>query len=635
MSGFEEFCGGSEFWNSSLLLNNSWPEFTPCFRYTALVWGPCGWLWVTAPFYLHYIRKNRLYGHVRGNALNICKVFVCLVLTLLVLVEAFVGKEDDMYRNPVSSALYVACGVKAATFLLAAVLTLLSRGAGVTSPCVLFIFWLLTFVAHIIPFYTLLVQEVEDNSYLLFVVFCACITFVGLQFLLHCVAESPPRPVQVTEQGKPPSPELTASFPSKLKTHSIIPEFSRRWTRELAKATVSGKRKPKAERRRGGRFKHPPSLLWVLFRVFYPELFFAHLMRLIADVLQFANPILLSALISYIDNKGENHPWQGWMLVLGFFVVTFFYSMFFNQNSYRSYNIAMKIKTALVAAVFRKSLTMNNEAKREFTTGSVVNLMAIDCQRIQDVASNLWIVLSTPLQIVLAFYMLNDTLGVSFVAGVAVIVALIPINVRISVLARRAQADQLIVKDERVKMMNEILSGMKVLKMYAWERSFEEKIKALRDREVKLLRTAAILNTINSFCWICSPVLVTMASFITYVQMNEQHILEPDVAFVSLSLLNILRQPINMVPSFFSDMVQAHVSICRIRDFLSGEDISCFEVNRNPYAVSYEESRRGILLGVLNAGREDGAKSSDAESSDGLSRGRGISRSTKPAFFLF
>ena len=57
--------------------------------------------------------------------------------------------------------------------------------------------------------------------------------------------------------------------------------------------------------------------------------------------------------------------------------------------------------------------------------------------------------------------MLNDTLGVSFVAGVVVIVALIPINARISVLARRAQADQLIVKDERVKMMNEILSGIK------------------------------------------------------------------------------------------------------------------------------------------------------------------------------
>lgn len=65
-------------------------------------------------------------------------------------------------------------------------------------------------------------------------------------------------------------------------------------------------------------------------------------------------------------------------------------------------------------------------------------------------------------QICVAFYFLNDTLGVSFVAGVAVIVALIPLNARISVLAKRAQAEQMRVKDERLKIMNEILSGIKV-----------------------------------------------------------------------------------------------------------------------------------------------------------------------------
>ncbi|XP_076457523.1 multidrug resistance-associated protein 1-like isoform X2 [Babylonia areolata] len=212
--------------------------------------------------------------------------------------------------------------------------------------------------------------------------------------------------------------------------------------------------------------------------------------------------------------------------------------------------------------------------------------MSVDCQRIQDVVTNLWIVPSAPLQIILVFYMLNSTLGVSFLAGVAVILALVPINARIASLIRRAQAEQFSVKDERVKMMNEVLNGIKVLKMYAWEPSFEDKIRALRDREVKLLRTAAILNTISNFCWICSPVLVTLAVFLTYVQTNGSHRLEPDVAFVSLTLLNILRQPVNMLPSFLSDMVQAHVSLCRIRDFLSGEDINGFEVTRNRSAVS-------------------------------------------------
>ncbi|KAL8563678.1 hypothetical protein ACOMHN_035412 [Nucella lapillus] len=568
-------------------------------------------------------------------------MLVCIVLAVLAILEALVGKQQDLQHHPVSAALYLACALKAATFLWAAVLTILARKSEVTSSCILFLFWFLTFVVHLVLLYTLVIEEAGEDTFILSSISIVSFVFTALQFVLHCIAEpathTAAADLSSRRAGKPPTPELRASFPSKVTFHwatglvykgykaplvpndvwelppslltsRLLPDFTCRWARELAKATINrikwrfdeyqneevseiNERTKLLGESSGGqstkkRFRNPPSLFWVLFRVFYPEMGRAHVMRLVADVLQFVNPVLLSALITYIENKGEYYQWQGWILVVAFFVVNFLYSMFFNQNSYRSYNIAMKIKTALVAAIYNKALTMSNEAKKEFSGGSVVNLMAVDCQRIQDTASNLWIVLSAPFQICVAFYMLNNTLGVSFLAGVAVIVALIPINIKLSVRIRRAQTEQFVVKDERVKMMNEILTGIKVLKMYAWESSFEDKILALRAREVKLLRSAAILNTINSFCWICSPVLVTLATFITYVQTSSYHRLEPNVAFVSLSLLNILRQPMNMLPSFVSDMVQAHVSVTRIRDFLSAEDINGFHVTVNPSAES-------------------------------------------------
>lgn len=62
-------------------------------------------------------------------------------------------------------------------------------------------------------------------------------------------------------------------------------------------------------------------------------------------------------LIAYIETTDHRYRWHGWLLVCGFFGVTFLYSMFFNQNSYRSYNISMKIKAALTAAVYRKVRT--------------------------------------------------------------------------------------------------------------------------------------------------------------------------------------------------------------------------------------------------------------------------------------
>ncbi|CAL1540698.1 unnamed protein product, partial [Lymnaea stagnalis] len=240
----------------------------------------------------------------------------------------------------------------------------------------------------------------------------------------------------------------------------------------------------------------------------------------------------------------------------------------------------MKIRTALVAAVYKKSLTMNNETKKKFTMGNIVNLMSIDCQILQDVTSNLYIVISAPFQICIAFYFLNDALGLSFVAGVAVIVALIPLNARVTVLAKRAQTEQLRVKDERLKTMNEILSGIKVLKLYAWETSFEERIQTLRGRELKLLRTAAILNIINVFSWLCSPVLVATTTFITYIFVSSEHSLDSKTAFVSLILFNILSLPMNKLPTIVSDLVSAHVSVGRLQEFLSGIDLNGNDVIR-------------------------------------------------------
>ena len=57
--------------------------------------------------------------------------------------------------------------------------------------------------------------------------------------------------------------------------------------------------------------------------------------------------------------------------------------------------------------------------------------------------------------------------------------------------------------------MSEILSGIRVLKLYAWEDSFERKIGEIRDAEVYVLRKAAFLNAATAVCWFCAPFMVS------------------------------------------------------------------------------------------------------------------------------
>lgn len=89
--------------------------------------------------------------------------------------------------------------------------------------------------------------------------------------------------------------------------------------------------------------------------------------------------------------------------------------------------------------------------------------------------------------------------------------------------------------------MSEILSGMKVLKLYAWEQSFENATLGVRDEEMKVLKSIAMFNAGTFFTWSMAPFLIAMASFITFTMTGGK--LTPEIAFVSITLINILRFP--------------------------------------------------------------------------------------------
>ena len=63
-------------------------------------------------------------------------------------------------------------------------------------------------------------------------------------------------------------------------------------------------------------------------------------------------------------------------------------------------------------------------------------------------------------------------------------------------------------KDRRIRLMNEVLNGIKVIKLYAWEDHFQEDVQSIRQRELTILKHTAYLNAVSSFTWTCAPFLV-------------------------------------------------------------------------------------------------------------------------------
>ena len=76
-------------------------------------------------------------------------------------------------------------------------------------------------------------------------------------------------------------------------------------------------------------------------------------------------------------------------------------------------------------------------------------------------------------QIAIGFYLLWNQLGLAAIASLGLLLVIVPLNTIAGQLINKYQKKNIEIKDERVKMMNEILNGIKVLKLYAWEPSFQ------------------------------------------------------------------------------------------------------------------------------------------------------------------
>ena len=129
-------------------------------------------------------------------------------------------------------------------------------------------------------------------------------------------------------------------------------------------------------------------------------------------------------------------------------------------------------------------------------------------------------------------------------------------------------------KDMRVKLLNEIFSGIKVLKMYAWEKSFIQKIGNIRKLEVDVLRCVQYIDGLMFLVWNSAPFLVAIGSFLTYVLIDPQNnILDAQKSFVTLSLFNSLQAPFFLIPYSVVSVVQGYVAIKRINSFLNSSDL--------------------------------------------------------------
>ena len=88
----------------------------------------------------------------------------------------------------------------------------------------------------------------------------------------------------------------------------------------------------------------------------------------------------------------------------------------------------MIYRTLSILLLFSQALLLSNVSRKQFSTGEIINLMAIDAQQLMDLMTNINLLWSAPFQILMAISLLWQELGPAVLAGLAVLVFVIPMN---------------------------------------------------------------------------------------------------------------------------------------------------------------------------------------------------------------
>ncbi|OQR89293.1 ATP-binding Cassette (ABC) Superfamily, partial [Achlya hypogyna] len=307
-----------------------------------------------------------------------------------------------------------------------------------------------------------------------------------------------------------------------------------------------------------------PSLPWALTRAFGVKFFWAGLLRFVRDSLQFVAPFVIKRMIAFLRTP-DAPATEGWLLVSLIFLSGIIQSFCFRQYLYFCRETGLQLRTAVVTKVYAKTLRLSTKALQERSTGEIANLVSIDASRLQRLTQDLHTVWVVPYLLVVACALLYAELGVAFAAGLAVILLVIPLTLLLSRVMRRLQKSLMAVKDRRVKLCYEVLAGIKVIKLQAWELSFAARVLALRDAELATLRRYVLAQASSSAVYTGVPSLVAVASLGAYVAQG--HTLDVGTALTSVALFNVLRFPLFKLPQVLNSCIEAWVSARRLQAF--------------------------------------------------------------------
>ncbi|KAF7982734.1 hypothetical protein HWV62_26606 [Athelia sp. TMB] len=354
-------------------------------------------------------------------------------------------------------------------------------------------------------------------------------------------------------------------------------------------------RKPKTfEKDEDGKTKYDSSLMKAVHRTFFVQWWTAGLLLFIGNTLQTTSPLVTKVLLTWLTDSyvyhaaGPTHAIDGVPLPeprgIGYGIGLGF-ALFAMQEVARTMSVGLKLRTAIIGTITRKSLRLSGRARLAHSNGQVTTMISTDSARLDRFSMfshNLWV---GPLQIIIGVGLLIYNLGYSALVGLAVLIVGFPIQFVLVRVMFKQRFKGVRITDQRIRTTSEVLQGIRLVKAFAWEAFFTAQVGELRTREISTIKKVAMARSGLIALVTFIPVLAAILSFITYGLTG--HSLNVAIIFSSLQYFNIIRAPLIFFPLVLASLSDAVVALQRVGTFLTAEELA------EPYTID-PESKWGV-----------------------------------------
>ncbi|KAM9422481.1 ATP-binding cassette sub-family C member 12 isoform 1-T1 [Salvelinus alpinus] len=337
--------------------------------------------------------------------------------------------------------------------------------------------------------------------------------------------------------------------------------FERLWEEEVAKVGLE-----------------KASLGGVFMRFQRTRLLVAFLVSVLFTLSVFIGPsVLVYEILNYAEAPGTSTLVHGVGLCVALFISEFFKAFFASLLWAVNLRTAIRVKSAFSIIAFQKIISLRSVSN--ISVGEMINVLTSDGYRMFEAVLFGTFLLCIPVLLTVCIIYACYTLGYTALIGVSVYLIFIPIQFAMARLIQVFRRKAVSVTDTRVRTMNEVLTCIKLIKMYAWETSFQKKITDIRKKEKQLLEMAGYTQSINSSITTIIPTLATILTFVVHTLLGLP--LGTSEAFTIIAIFNSMRFSLGLLPFSVKAIAEGQVSLARLKKLLMTQNPDSYLVQRH------------------------------------------------------